>query len=158
MNFALSRFKLVHTFARMVVASFVIQRHDLLGAGIKLYIIDYTDTLLNKVGCRASYIDLSSLQHPGEAVPRPVLQSISPGVGHAKVDAISMRKEKKRLVRTHDLLGAEKFVTAGDISAPVGCWLPCKRKEKRRGRGTRMRLTLRSFGSLYATSKDSWPS
>lgn len=94
MNFALSRFKLVHTFAEMVVTSFVIERHDLLGAGIKLYIIDYTDTLWNKVRSRASYIDLSSLQHPGEAVPRPILQLISPGVGHAKIDAKSTRKEK----------------------------------------------------------------
>lgn len=95
MNFALSRFKLVHTFMEMDVTSFVIERHDLLGAGIKLYIIDYTDTLLNKIRSRASYIDLSSLQHPGEAGPRPILLLISPGVGHAKVDAKSMRKEKR---------------------------------------------------------------
>lgn len=94
MNFALSRFKLVHTFVEMVVTSFVIERHDLLGAGIKLYIIDHTDTLLNKVRPRASYIDLPSLQHPGEAVPRPILLLISPDVGHAKVDAKSMREKK----------------------------------------------------------------
>ena len=64
------------------------------GARVKLYVIDHTDTLWNKEGPRASYVDLATLQHSRHAVPRPVLLPVSPAVRHAKLDARTRREEK----------------------------------------------------------------
>ena len=75
---------------RTAFESFASSEHwlaDLRGARVKLYVVDYPDTLWNKERPGASYVDLTTLQHSRHAVPRPVLLPVSPAVRHPKLDA-----------------------------------------------------------------------
>lgn len=100
------------------------------GVCVKLYIIYHTDTLWNKESSRPAYVDFPTLQHPRHTTPRSVLASISPAIRYAKANS-KQSSLKIRLAR---------------------------QREREREKERKKRLTLRSYDSLCALSKDNWPS